>query len=723
MDGASEDVVDATQEEPVSSDAGAPEEMVGTTEEAVGATQEVVAHSEEGFGATEEMAIATKEAGATEEITGGTEEAVGATEDETVTGNVESAAEGVKSEEVANSTEEMEKTDMEKIGTAEEVTDAVEEKVESKDELTRALEKAMLSEVQLENDVREPSKEDTSVKPSELALKFLQDIDPDVLELCLFEDKLVNISPEGNHVGEFKASVEKTEFQKEELLLVQASSNGKIDDIPMRTSITAYIRPKDLSVVKQEHLEFIKIPGQELEKRTEMQLFPETGQLIVKRQVTQGGKIRKSGFKIPKEKLVGFVTEGTNVILERLMIKTCEENEEFRFVSTDSNSARLVPTRYTCIPSRKQQIGSKEMEVYGIERKLHSVADVPQTWQSFFLDDGHLSMRIQIGSPVVITLEKVPRRIEPAVFEPKPVFEKQPLIWEEDMEMKSKFLDRKEELKAGHQTYLRHHPEASALLADFFQFLLLRQPDDVIAFAADYFASFSNIMPDSSPYSHSKTSFNAIKANDSKNAISPRDSVHSKTSVSPRDSAHSKTYASPRDSALSKTSVSPRGSAHLKTSVSPRDSAHSKTSVSPRDSALSKTSVSPRDSALSKTSASPRDSALSKTSVSPRDSAHSKTSASPRDSAHAKTSVSRRDSDHSKTSVSPTEAADSQTIIVPEESAESKTFLGPAEAAADSETPIVPEEPVNSKTSINPKEPGDSKTSISPRESATNAED
>ena len=345
-----------------------------------------------------------------------------------------------------------------------------------------------------------------SARPDDAALKFIQNIDPEVLKLCLFEEKLVNISPDGSHVGEFKASVEKTLLEKEELLLVHASSNGNVEGVPMRTNITAYVKSNDLSVVKQEQLELIKVPGHEIEKRTSMELSQETGQLIIRREVTQEGKIRKSGFKIPKEKLPGFVTEGSNVVLERLMIRTCAEDDVFNFVSADANSARLVPSAYCCIPSRKQQIGSKELDVYGIERKLHSVTDVPQTWQSFFLDDGHLSMRIQVGSPVVIVLEKVPRRIEPEIFEPKPVFEKQPLIWEEDMEMNSKFLHRKEELKAGHQTYLRQHPEASALLADFFQFLLLRQPDDVVSFAAEYFASFSNILPDSSPYSHSKTS-------------------------------------------------------------------------------------------------------------------------------------------------------------------------------------------------------------------------
>ena len=57
-----------------------------------------------------------------------------------------------------------------------------------------------------------------------------------------------------------------------------------------------------------------------------------------------------------------------------------------------------------------------------------------------------------------------------------------------------------EELKGDHAMYMRRHPELRALLADFMQFLLLRKPDDVIAFSAEYFASFSPSMPSPSPY-------------------------------------------------------------------------------------------------------------------------------------------------------------------------------------------------------------------------------
>lgn len=118
----------------------------------------------------------------------------------------------------------------------------------------------------------------------------------------------------------------------------------------------------------------------------------------------------------------------------------------------------------------------------------------------------------------------------------KPVFEKRPLVWEEDMQLYSKFLERKvnapvqfclifsveqlckggfiwavgavympsvshtlssqqEELKADHMSYVRHHPELRAILADFLQFLLLRKPQDVFSFAREYFAPFSSHRP------------------------------------------------------------------------------------------------------------------------------------------------------------------------------------------------------------------------------------
>lgn len=48
-----------------------------------------------------------------------------------------------------------------------------------------------------------------------------------------------------------------------------------------------------------------------------------------------------------------------------------------------------------------------------------------------------------------------------------------------------------EELRLSHNSYLRQHPEAHALISDFLLFLLLRQPADVVTFAAEYFGPFA----------------------------------------------------------------------------------------------------------------------------------------------------------------------------------------------------------------------------------------
>ncbi|XP_076807456.1 ciliogenesis-associated TTC17-interacting protein-like [Clavelina lepadiformis] len=346
------------------------------------------------------------------------------------------------------------------------------------------------------------SDDDDVVKAGESAINFLQNIDQEELLMCIFKDDLVTVSEDGKSIGEFVASVEKATKSGEICFLVHASSQGKVEDIPMGTSLQTYLNSKDLSLVYQEHYEYVRVPGHELEKRTEMDIDRETGQLTVKRQVTQGDEIRKSTHRFPKEHLIGFITEGSNLLLQRLLVR-CGIHEEMDFVTLDSESGHIVPMTYKPLPERKQQVGKKELTVSGIERCVVSNADLPYTWQSYFMEDGHLTMRVQVGSPAIVTLEKVPRMVEREESEEKPIFGKQPLVWEQDMEMNSRFLQRKEELVAGHERYLREHPEATALLADFFQFLLLRRPRDVVGFAADFFSTFSNSLPEASPYKHS----------------------------------------------------------------------------------------------------------------------------------------------------------------------------------------------------------------------------
>ena len=50
-----------------------------------------------------------------------------------------------------------------------------------------------------------------------------------------------------------------------------------------------------------------------------------------------------------------------------------------------------------------------------------------------------------------------------------PDFGKGKLHWEDDIEMLSHFLDRKDELKEDHVNYMKRHPELKAILGDFLQ--------------------------------------------------------------------------------------------------------------------------------------------------------------------------------------------------------------------------------------------------------------
>ncbi|XP_078490566.1 ciliogenesis-associated TTC17-interacting protein-like [Ciona intestinalis] len=345
---------------------------------------------------------------------------------------------------------------------------------------------------------------DRNAQADETGIQFLKNIDPEELRLCFFRDQLVTVSEDGSAVGEFTASVERVTEAGKKLVLIHASSHGKVDGTPMGTTITTYLQPESLEVLRQEHIEFVKLPGHELEKKTEMDRDMENGDLVIKRMVTKGNEIRKSKHRFTAKQTAGFVTEGSNLLLQRLMIRQ-GLNTEISFITLDSEAGYLVKASYRPLPERSQTVVTKEIQVSGIERRVASVHDVPYTWQSFFMPDGHLTLRIQVGSPAIVTLEKVPRLIQREIVEPKPVFEKKKLIWEEDMEMNSRFLQRKEELKAGHEKYLREHPDATALIADFFQFLLLRRPDDVVGFAADFFSSFSSSFPEAPAYQHSGT--------------------------------------------------------------------------------------------------------------------------------------------------------------------------------------------------------------------------
>ncbi|XP_056247674.1 ciliogenesis-associated TTC17-interacting protein [Seriola aureovittata] len=322
------------------------------------------------------------------------------------------------------------------------------------------------------------------LKASDAAITFMSSVEPAELQKCVFPDSLVTVSEGGRDLGKFSVTVEFARRVQQPCLLLHAQSQGAIDGSPCGTTVTAYLTT-DLEVLEEDYHEYVKLEGHSLDKRCYM--VQHDGQMVIDKVTTVGEEVTKETASYPTSVLRGLVTEGSILLLMRLIALRKKTPEHMTFISFDQG-LHIMHTTFSELGLKQLEVGGETVEVFGMERIAHSVEDSPTTWQCYFLDDGHLASRVQVGSPVTMRLLQLPSQLEKG-------FEKMPLVWEEDMQMHSKFLDRKEELKADHDSYLRQHPEIRALISDFLQFLLLRKPDDVFQFAREYFLPFSARRP------------------------------------------------------------------------------------------------------------------------------------------------------------------------------------------------------------------------------------
>ncbi|XP_073401510.1 ciliogenesis-associated TTC17-interacting protein [Dendrobates tinctorius] len=337
-------------------------------------------------------------------------------------------------------------------------------------------------------EISEPPK---PLSASAEAVEFMSSVGLDDLRLCLFSESLESVSASLAELGSFTVSVQSTYYEQdgredEKCFLVHISSHSSVDDVPCGSSITAYISLQ-LETLEQHHHEFITLKGHSLDKKTDLKRRGD--QMVISRVITEGQQAHQESKSYNLSSLSGFISEASNLLIMRLLARRkTPQNLDFLTVDAEMN---LCVSSYRELGPRLQLIGKDSIEVYGIERAIHS-EDLPIAWQCCFLPDGHMTSRIQVGSPVAMRITEMPILAEPDEEDPKPVFEKKPLIWEEDPQLYSQFLERKEELMSDHETYLRRHPEIKTLLADFMQFVLLRKPEDVITFAAEFFGPFSS---------------------------------------------------------------------------------------------------------------------------------------------------------------------------------------------------------------------------------------
>eukprot|EP00116_Pleurobrachia_bachei_P004000 sb/3464262/ len=228
-------------------------------------------------------------------------------------------------------------------------------------------------------------------------------------------------------------------------------------------SISSFFSNKSTSYDWPKH---IFMPGNTLTKKSVLSV-EEDGGYHFNLVNTAGGQDTTVTQQFTPDEMTHFISEGANIVLQRLaVVLGMKSRMSFRALGVNNS---VVPVTYAMLESRSISVQNVTLDCVGVERTLED--EEPTTWQLYFLNDGHMYTRSQIDSPVYMKIKSLPETFlkdEEAdwVF---PDFGKGRLNWEDDLEMYSLFLDRKEELKEDHVSYMRRHPELKAILGDFLQ--------------------------------------------------------------------------------------------------------------------------------------------------------------------------------------------------------------------------------------------------------------
>ncbi|XP_009994549.1 PREDICTED: ciliogenesis-associated TTC17-interacting protein [Chaetura pelagica] len=324
---------------------------------------------------------------------------------------------------------------------------------------------------------------------------------PEELESCLFTETLEVVAAEDQPgvqiTGQWWAAVRWAPYKPEgkparSCLLVQAGFRIRQDNVPCSSTFKAYVTPL-LETLEQEEQERLEVTAHPVERRTH--IVNHHHGMTVTKTVQEGEAEPKSwSFYYLQEDLRGVLPEGASILLLRVLAHLQAVPPDLIFPAFNTEG-QLCISSYRAVGFQQQAVGSARAEVLVIERSMQASADTSTVWHSSFLPSGRLVRRVQMGSPMLVLLQNESVLGETGEVKPQPLFPKQPLDWEEDIQLYSWFLDRKEELQASHSDYLQRHPEYWAVQYDFLQALLLRQPCDLLSFADEFFAPFSHQRP------------------------------------------------------------------------------------------------------------------------------------------------------------------------------------------------------------------------------------
>ncbi|XP_028396250.1 ciliogenesis-associated TTC17-interacting protein-like [Dendronephthya gigantea] len=330
-----------------------------------------------------------------------------------------------------------------------------------------------------ENEGVRDERQEFDYTASEEAIAYLGNITSQDWSAIGMSETLMTTSGDKDF-GEFEITVSHAEWQGKECYMIHITEECIVMDIPKVTNIIAHV-DQNFTTLEQSIHEY-KVPDRTIDSKTLMTL--EGGKYVVQKTVKHDDFERQTHETYSTKQMQGFICEACHVVLQRLLLKKgIPDNMVFLTFDSETNLSSMT---FKMIGEREIEVEDESVLTRGIECKLSSLMKKEYLWESFFIPDGRLMLKTEIGSDVTVrqlTLPRTPTPEQPDIITP--------LKWDEDMELLSQFTDRKEELVDDHNTYIRRHPEVKAILADFLQFLLMKKPDDIFDFAREFFVGMS----------------------------------------------------------------------------------------------------------------------------------------------------------------------------------------------------------------------------------------
>ncbi|XP_046846626.1 ciliogenesis-associated TTC17-interacting protein-like isoform X2 [Xenia sp. Carnegie-2017] len=281
--------------------------------------------------------------------------------------------------------------------------------------------------------------------------------------------------------GEFELTISDGEWRGMQCYMIHLTEENIDADAPKLMSIIAHVS-ETFTLLEQSTHEYIKIPERTMDVKT--LIVREAGKYVVQKTVSQDNCERKTLETFSTTQMEGFICEACHVVLQRFFLKKgFPENAVFLTFDSETNISSMS---FKVLGVKELIVENRTVMTKVIESSLSSLMKQDSLRKHFFIPDGRLMLRTEENSNVTLKQLQSPRSLTP---EQPDVMT--PLNWQEDMQLFSEFLDRKDELIDEHNTYLRRHPEFQAILADFLQYLLFRKPQDIFASARNFFSGMS----------------------------------------------------------------------------------------------------------------------------------------------------------------------------------------------------------------------------------------